>query len=171
MVSGWDTWADLSTTLTVDDLVVLGDALLPPRGFGCRGDAWETAASRTGRRGVRRLRAAAALVRAGSASAWESRARVVFSVAGLPEPELNVDLFTDDGHWLARPDFVWRRWRVVGEYDGDQHRTDRRAWQYERERRARLEDDGWHYVEMTSLSLTSPPHRADLLRRLSDLLR
>ncbi len=170
VVSGWDTWADLSPGLAVGDLVALGDALLAPRGPGRRSDAWDVVASRPGRRGVRRLRSAADLVRPGSASAWESKARVLFLDAGLPEPELNVDLFADDGSWLARPDFVWRRRRVVGEYDGDQHRTDRRVWQYERERRARLEDDGWRYVEMTSLSLTSPPRRRALLRRLGALL-
>jgi very-short-patch-repair endonuclease len=59
---------------------------------------------------------------------------------------------------------------VVGEYDGDQHRTDRRAWQYERERRAGLEDEGWTYVEMTSLSLSSTSRRRALRDRLGRLL-
>jgi hypothetical protein len=92
------------------------------------------------------------------------------SLWGLPEPELNIDLYAACGRWLARPDFVWRRQRVVGEYDGDQHRTDRSAWQYERERRAGLEDEGWSYVEMTSLSLVGARESRALRTRLTRLL-
>jgi hypothetical protein len=171
VVSGWDTWADLSPRLALDDLVAVGDALLAPRGTHRIADADIVVGRRVGGRGVVRLRAAARLLRVGAASPWESKARVAFALANLPEPELNVDLFTDDGIWLGRPDLVWRRRRVLAEFDGDQHRTDRTAWQYERERRARLEDDGWRYVEMTSLSLTSPRHRTALLRRLASLLQ
>lgn len=164
-----DTWADLSCVLALDDLVAVGDALLGPH-HGLRPkDLRRFAEDRAGR-GARRLREAARLVRAGAASPWESKARVAFHQWGLPEPELNLDLYAACGRWLARPDFVWRARRVVGEYDGDQHRTDRRAWQYERERRAGLEDDGWTYVEMTSLSLSSPPRRRALRDRLSRLL-
>ena len=89
---------------------------------------------------------------------------------GLPDPELNIDLCTGDGRWLARPDFLWRDRKVVGEYDGDQHRTNRSRWQYERERRARIEDAGFTYVEMTSLSLVSSRHREALRQRLVRLL-
>jgi hypothetical protein len=164
-----DTWTDLAGTLTTTDLVVLGDGLLAPA-WGLRPKDLQRQAADHGGRGVRRLRLAAGLVRAGSASPWESRARVRFHEWGLPEPELNIDLYAACGRWLARPDFVWRRKRVVGEYDGDQHRTDRSAWQYERERRAGLEDEGWSYVEMTSLSLVGPRESMALRTRLTRLL-
>lgn len=164
-----ETWADLSTSLGVDDLVAVGDVLAnPPRGIPLK-DLHRAAADRAGRGSVA-LRKAAALSRVGSASAWESKARVRFALWGLPEPELNVDVHDAWGRWLACSDFVWRDRRVVGEYDGDQHRTDRRAWQYERERRAGLEDEGWTYVEMTSLSLTAPRESAALRSRLTRLL-
>ena len=171
LVGPLDTWADLAPALALDDLVAAGDALLSPRGTWHPSDLASMPAARRGRRGSVRLARAASLVRAGSASPWESRARVTFHLAGLPEPELNVDVFSDDGVWLARPDLLWRRQRVLAEYDGDQHRTDRRAWQYERERRARLEDDGWRYVELTAISLTSLPHRRALVARLERHLR
>jgi hypothetical protein len=164
-----DTWCDLALLLPLDDLVAAGDALLAER-HGLRPKDLARAVTDRRGRGVRPLRQALALVRVGSASPWESKARVAFSSWGLPEPELNVDVHDAHGRWLARPDFVWRGRRVVGEYDGDQHRTDRRAWQYERERRARLEDDGWTYVELTALSLTSPPQREHLRARLTRLL-
>lgn len=164
-----DTWADLSSMLALDDLVAMGDALLRVEQGVPRKDLDRAAEDHSGR-GAPRLRQAAGLVRAGAASAWESKARVAFHHWGLPEPELNVDLYAASGRWLARPDFLWRSRRVVGEYDGDQHRSDRRTWQYERERRAGLEDEGWTYVEMTSLSLTSAPRRRALRARLSRLL-
>lgn len=168
VTAGPDTFADLAASLHLDDLVAVGDALL---GEGADGttdvDALRTVlAERDGWRGVRRAREALDLVRSGSRSAWESKARVAFHLAGLPEPELNAPVHDSYGQWLATPDFVWREQRVVGEYDGDQHRTDRSAWQYERERRARLEDEGWTYVEMTATSLTDPRHRHHLMARL-----
>ena len=74
------------------------------------------------------------------------------------------------GQWLATSDFLWRGARVVGEYDGDLHRTNRRRWQLERERRSAIEDAGYTYVEMTALSFVDP-YRAERLRaRLSRLL-
>lgn len=154
----------------LDDLVAVADvvaARFP--------DAWvehmpRVISRRRGGRGVARLRQAVALARPASASAWESKARVAFGLWGLPEPELNVDVRDGDGRWLARPDFVWRAAHVVAEYDGDQHRTDRRAWQYERERRAGLEDAGWAYVELTALTLTQPDLRERLRRRLQAYL-
>lgn len=164
-----DTWADLSAVLPLDDLVAMGDALLQAPHQLERVELHQAARSRRGP-GAPRLRHATSLVRPGSASPWESKARVAFAQWGLPEPELNVDLYAGSGLWLARPDFVWRGKRVVGEYDGDQHRTDRTAWQYERERRARLEDEGWVYVELTSASLRHPTHRAALRSRLTRLL-
>jgi hypothetical protein len=164
-----DTWADLSTVLGLADLVAVGDVLVSAGHELRLKDLLRAADDRTGR-GAVRLREAAALVRVGAASPWESRARVTFARWRLPEPELNVDVYDAWGRWLARPDFVWQEQRVVGEYDGDQHRTDRRAWQYERERRAGLEDDGWTYVEMTSLSLTGPRESAALRGRLTRLL-
>jgi hypothetical protein len=164
-----DTWADLAPHLDLGELVAIGDVLLDRPG-PITADLLRAEAHGRHGRGCRRLREAAALLRIGAASPWESRARVAFAGWGLPEPDLNVDLYDAYGRWLARPDFVWREKRVVGEYDGDQHRTDRRAWQYERERRAGLEDEGWTYVEMTSLSLTAARESAALRRRLTRLL-
>ena len=71
---------------------------------------------------------------------------------------------------MATVDFLWRAQRVVGEYDGDVHRTDRRTWQNGRERRAALEDDGWRYVEMTVMTLKDAARRDALRHRLTRLL-
>jgi len=48
-------------------------------------------------------------------------------LAGLPEPEGNVDL---GGEWffIGRVDLYLREWNVAVEYEGDQHRSDARLF-------------------------------------------
>lgn len=163
-----ETWADLGHDLAEDDLLAIADAVLA-RDLARPKDLARAAADRS-THGAITLRRCASMARSGAASPWESKARHAFTTWGLPEPELNVEVFSSTGHWLARPDFLWRERMVVGEYDGDQHRTNRSTWQYERERRAGLEDAGYTYVEMTSLSLVARKHRDALQQRLTRLL-
>jgi hypothetical protein len=172
VVSRIDTWADLAPVLTTTGLVVIGDALSNGR-IGARvrlEDLHRVFAAQRGCRGVVRLDEALALVRPGSASPMESRTRLVFRSWGLPEPQLNVNIYDERGEWLAKPDFVWRGARVVAEYDGDHHRTDPDRWQYERGRRLRLEAAGWSYVELTWATLSDPELRTELRTRLHALL-
>jgi hypothetical protein len=56
----------------------------------------------------------------------ETTARLLFRRGGVPEPELNAVVSDAAGEWLAFGDFLWRARRVVAEFDGDFHRTDRR---------------------------------------------
>lgn len=51
-------------------------------------------------------------------SVGESRGRVKIAAAGLPKPELQVDLFGALGEFVARVDFLFREQRTVGEFDG-----------------------------------------------------
>jgi hypothetical protein len=160
-----DTWADLAVVpgLGVVDLVVAGDA------FATRDPellaAMVTTSARTGRRGSRLLRAAGPLLRVGSGSAMETRARLAFVRGGLPEPELNAEVFAEDGHFIARVDFLWREARVIVEYEGDHHRTDRRQWQVDVQRVRLLESLGWRVVRITSRDLRG----SGLTRLLAEL--
>ena len=97
----------------------------------------------------------------------ETRARLAFVEAGLPEPELNATVSGPDGHFLARVDFLWREAGVVVEYEGDQHRTDRRQWQNDIARVRLLEESGVRVIRITSLDLFD----ASRLRVLVALLR
>lgn len=146
-----DTWADLATVLGVPWLVAAGDCLIGRDGIGLHHLRAVAAVPR--RRGARRLRAAAELVRPGSASPMESRARVMFADYGLPEPELNGHV-VEHGEWLGCVDFVWREERVIVEFEGDQHRTDRRQWQRDVDRVRHLEAAGWKVIRMTAADLT-----------------
>ncbi len=50
-------------------------------------------------------------------SALESIARVLFRDLGLPPPELQVEIRSED-RFIARVDFLWRQFRTIAEVDG-----------------------------------------------------
>lgn len=156
-------FCQLGRMLHTDDLVAVGDALvLAPRFEDADCDRpWATIDQLTERvelfRGRGKANAAAALaqVRPGAESRRESQLRVAVVRAGLPEPEVNVDIFSADGMFLGRGDLVYRKWRVIGEYDGDLHRSD--SGQYEKDV-GRLEGfgaDGWRVVRVTGPAFSS----------------
>jgi hypothetical protein len=164
------TWADLATVkgLSVEDLVIAGDAFATRDPDLLEGLA--RAGEGSGGRGRRKIRAAAELIRSGSGSPMETRARLAFGRAGLPEPELNAPVHAEDGHFVARVDFLWREARVIVEYEGDQHRTDRRQWQNDIHRVRLLEGLGWKVIRITASDLSDPHRREELMRTLHDLV-
>ena len=90
----------------------------------------------------------------------ETRARLVMVRAGLPEPQLNRDVHHPvTGEWLGRPDFVWQEQRVIAEFDGDHHRSDRAQWQADIVRKRLLEDAGWRVIIYTADDVLRHPYR------------
>ncbi|NQX27904.1 DUF559 domain-containing protein [Microbacteriaceae bacterium VKM Ac-2854] len=146
----------LASRLDVDDLVAAGDALLrdgASDAFGRRRKAIarDVLAERlTAFRGPGRgkLQTALRLMRKGSESRMESLLRLLIIRAGLPAPELNVDIFDEDGDFIGRGDLVYRSERTIVEYDGGQHGTD--AAQYDRDitRWDAFIDAGWRLVRV-----------------------
>lgn len=154
VTSALRTWSDLAALLGVDDLVVLGDAILhhsPSLEAALR----RLPAERTGRRGVRAARSAAELIRADVLSPQESLWRLRFHRAGLPEPELNSTVRDSRGSWLGVGDFVWRRPRLVVEYDGDYHFTVEQRRRDQVRRRA-MRDGGWPVIELNGADNRNP---------------
>jgi hypothetical protein len=91
-----------------------------------------------------------------SESALESISRVAFRDHGIPAPELQVCVGGDDGV-VGRADFLWRRYRTVGEADGavKYANTDRAISQLRRD--ARLRAAGFEVVHFTWQEIVQTP--------------
>lgn len=153
-------WARLAglPQVTVDDLVVAGDAVISAMGGNVLSHSVPRS-SRTAR--ATKLRAALDLVRVGSQSPRETRTRLILLRAGLPEPELNQHVLDAGGQWVATPDLRWPGAKLIVEYDGEQHRTDATRYYNDITRRRLLEDAGWRVLIVTSPDLRDPHRLAE----------
>jgi hypothetical protein len=119
------TWCHLVGVLSHDDLVAAGVHLIlvPKKPQPGESRPYATLDELTARARSSSGRHARALedVRQGAESRPETILRLVMVRAGLPEPELNVDIFSASGRFLERGDTLFRAFRVIAEYDGEQH--------------------------------------------------
>jgi uncharacterized protein DUF559 len=107
-------WSPVEALVAIDMAVAAGmtdaDAL-------CR-----HADATSGRPGARRLRVLAELA-APAESPMETRLRWLLIRAGLPHPDVQIDLRDGDGRFVGRADLYYPSARLVIEYDGDHHRA------------------------------------------------
>lgn len=169
-------FCQLAAVLSLPDLVAVGDALiltprfadaLDDRPYLSLSDLVERVDRRRGR-GIRTARRAVGLIRPGAESRPETLVRLAAVDAGLPEPELNVDLFAADGTFIGRADMLYRQYRVVVEYDGEQHRTDTRQYDTDIDRLDRFAANGWRVVRLTGRAFFAD--RATCLARIEQAL-
>lgn len=150
------TWASLAN-LDLSELVAAGDYLLRRyrRGHGRPHAGRPPLATLDDFRAIvalgrwpnmTRLQQALALVREDAWSPRESLVRLVLVRAGLPEPELNIDVFDSAGVFLACLDMAYPRYRVAVEYHGGHH-SDTYAEDIERVERLRAER--WIVIQVT----------------------
>lgn len=92
-------------------------------------------------------------------SPGESRCRAAFEIAGLPIPELQFNIANAAGEFVARTDFRWPGYRVVGEYDGRvKYRgdaADSAVWE-EKRREDRIRELGWAMIRFVHTDLADP---------------
>jgi hypothetical protein len=98
----------------------------------------------------------------------ESRLRMLLVLAGLPEPEVNLELRDGEGFFLLRPDLSWPTLKVAVEYDGQHHLTSTRQWERDVERRNDLTAAGWLLITVTASGVYRTPE--DTVRRVADAL-
>ncbi|WP_068251300.1 hypothetical protein [Rathayibacter tritici] len=147
------TWIALGSLLSARDLLAATDHLLFEPRFPRRGELrpfvtlleLQDRLAGHGGRGRRGLTVALQLASTGAASRKETLLRALVQEAGLPAPEVNAEIRVD-GRLLAIGDLVFRRWKVVAEYDGGQHRTDDAQFSRDRERLLALHLAGWIVV-------------------------
>lgn len=164
-------WCQSAVLLGLDDLVAAGDGLVTgPRRAGERlpgmvaVDELARAVGNWSRRpGFRKLRSALELVRSGVDSRRETFVRLLLVRAGLPEPVVDMPVEVAGG-LVLHSDLGYPDLRLAIEYEGDGHRTSRRAWERDILRRELMEDAGVGVIRVTSEQLARP---VALVRRIA----
>lgn len=162
------TWLDLAPILSRVELVALGDYLIGRSGLTSMDALCRAFRNYAGRRGRILIRDVLPRLDPGAESPRESQLRLLLADLGLPPFEANVVITDADGRFLARCDLVDREHMLILEYEGDQHRTDRRQWQRDVARTRALEAAGWRVIRVTARDLAYPePLVADIRRHLA----
>jgi len=121
-----------------------GRALATAGELGAFADAW-------GRRpGAEKLRQAVAFAREGVDSPMESRLRwAIVMVGGFPEPLVGAPAYEGD-LLLGTPDLSYPELRIAIEYEGDQHRVDKRRWREDVARKRLFE--AWDWIVLRAIA-------------------
>ena len=172
------TWAMLAGVLDVRELVILGDAIVriprdergtpQPLNRLATIDQLRAAAEAPGRRGRPKLLRALERVRVGSMSPLETDFRLATTAAGLPEPDLDVEIRDERGTLLGIADARYEAYRVIVEVEGDHHRTSRAQWRRDIAKHAAYVRAGYEVVRLTSTDVRGAggaPPTADLIVR------
>jgi hypothetical protein len=99
-----------------------------------------------GVRGVRQCATALTLIDSGAQSPKETWLRLLVIDAGLPRPATQIKV--TEGHLVAYLDMGWEVPMVALEYDGDQHRSDRRQYVKDICRAEMVYRRGWHVIKV-----------------------
>lgn len=117
-----------------------------------------------GLRGLRQLEAVLGLVDPGAQSPRETWLRLLLLEAGLPRPATQIPV-ARQGRVIYYIDLGWEDLMVGVEYDGEQHRTDRRQYTRDIRRSEDLAQLGWLIVRVVA-----GDQPADILRRVRNAL-
>lgn len=139
---------DLGRHLPRDQALARLDALARATPFSVE-DVLLLAKSHRGARGLRRLNDVLPLVDGGAASPKESWLRLLLLDAGLPKPSTQIPVHRD---WqlVGLLDMGWEDYLVAVEYDGDQHRGNRRQFVRDINRIAEMEKLGWVVIRVVA---------------------
>jgi hypothetical protein len=140
---------DIGRRGAVHSAVARLDALARVTGFKVE-DVLRVAENHPRAPGLRCLEAALELVDPGAQSPRESYLRLLFIDAGLPRPQTQIPVLGADRIPIAYLDMGWQEWLVAVEYDGDQHRSDRRQYVKDIRRTERLQEMGWTIVRVVA---------------------
>jgi hypothetical protein len=160
--------AELASELTVEELVVAGDALVRRKRSATTLDALRTTAARLDARGILRVRAALEHVRSGTDSPMETRLRLLITRAGLPEPVIGHTIRDVNGDFIGTPDLAYVEQRIAIEYEGAVHRDDPRVFAEDILRRELMQEADWYVIRVISDHVFRSP--AWLAARISRIL-
>jgi hypothetical protein len=158
-------WLVAASTVNLLDLVTAGDWLLRRRRITLV--RLQAAVQTYSGRGVVAARAAITLVRERVDSPRETWLRLCLVLAGLPPPECNLIIGDDQGP-MGRVDLVYLAYKLIIEYEGDQHRTDRHQWNADIDRHEDFARDKWTLIRITSARARWP---RQVVRHVDQALR
>ncbi|UMB68450.1 hypothetical protein [Mycobacterium paraterrae] len=155
---------DIGRHLPRDEAVARLDALMYATPFSVD-DVLRLAQRYPRARGLRRLRAVLPLVDGGAASPKETWLRLLLIDAGFPRPVTQIPV-SDGWRPVRILDMGWEQLKMAAEYDGDQHRTNRR--QYVRDIRCMqtLQRLGWIVVRVVA-----EDRKSDIVKRVDDAFK
>lgn len=153
-------WSSACLDLDLADAVAAADRLLRLGRLSMK-ELRAAADGMTGP-GCRTARRAAGLVRTNVASLRESRLRMLFVLAGLPEPRCNIAV-GDSVRRIAEVDLLYDPYRLAVEYEGDHHRTDGWPWSVDIERAESLAAAGYTLIRVTAARMLDPRALAQIV--------
>ncbi|KLO46410.1 DUF559 domain-containing protein [Mycobacterium nebraskense] len=140
---------DLGCWYPMDNAVAAMDALMGAADVKVA-DVEMLAQRYPARRGIRRARSALGLADAGAQSPKETWLRLLLIRARLPRPRTQIAVSDEFGDLVAYLDMGWEDVKVAVEYDGEQHRTDRRQYTWDIRRSEMLERLGWMVIRVVA---------------------
>lgn len=148
------TYVDLASMLSRSQLVAVGDVILRDHGVSGR-ELLACAERRSRYLGRQRAIDSLGWLDPRAASPRESHLRVLLREAGLPQPEVNGVIQDEWGGFLAIGDLVFRKQRVIVEYDGEVHAPMHQRAK-DAARRAMLREHHWIVVEIVGEDMRYP---------------
>lgn len=163
------TWLHLSPHLSLNELIVLGDALMrrtnPLTTLSAMADVIDETHKM---KGLVRARAALPRCRTRTDSNQESRLRLLLEDAELTVPQVN-HLVYDRETFLAMVDLAYPDLKIAIEYDGDVHRIKQLTWSKDIDRRESLRAHGWIVLVVEASQFRDYPER--ILARVRAAIR
>ena len=168
VVTPLEAWAQSASSATVDDLTVIGDALVRRvKPHATIAALEQTVVRWRGRRGARFLARAVLLVRARTDSPAETRARLAIVRAGLPEPVVNLAITSAAGRFLGFGDLAYPGSKIVIEYEGAHHFQEAQLY-HDIDRLAAFVEAGWLVVRLHKHHLRQPASIVSKVRAALD---
>ncbi|MBI3217355.1 MAG: hypothetical protein HYZ38_26365 [Mycobacterium sp.] len=112
-------------------------------------------------RGLRRLPDVLELVDTGAQSPKETWLRLLLIDAGFPRPQTQIPVPGPDGYPRYYLDMGWQEVMLAVEYDGEQHRSDRRQYVTDIRRLDEIAERGWRL-----LRVVAGDREPDIIRRV-----
>lgn len=156
---------DLGRYLARDEAIARLDALMYATPFSVE-DVLMLAKRYCGARGLRRLRTALPLVDGGAASPKETWLRLLYVDNGFPTPTTQIPVVDERGRLVRMLDMGWQDFMVAAEYDGDQHRANRRQYVKDAAVHRKLQRMGWNVIRVIA-----EDRHDDIIERTWEALR